>query len=114
MNPYLVHSCAAVKMVAQDSVSDPLGPRTFSSSEPPAVQRVKSVYGVNLPTEVGPCADGKVSYRQLEKPQHSMDWILHGCADYQIDDGIILETNPHNSDNKLSTMVLKPNVKSLC
>lgn len=43
----------ALKTMTEVYNADPLDPRGFSSIERPPVQKVKAIYGVNLPTECG-------------------------------------------------------------
>lgn len=75
--------------------TDPLDPRGLSSREAPPVKRVKAVYGIDLPTEVG------AVYRRRDIVQkegrmmclHEVDKSARiDSADYEIEDGLIMET----------------------
>lgn len=73
---------------------DPLGPRTTSSSGAPPVKRVKAVYGINLPTEVGAvyCRRNIVQQDGRMKCLHEVDATARvETRDYAAKDGLVLE-----------------------
>jgi hypothetical protein len=78
--------------------NDPLGPRTLSAVEAPPVRRIKAVYGINLPTEVG-CVyrrhkgfvDSDHKLKNIHVVDTSAKFVGHAPG-YTCDGGIILET----------------------
>jgi len=76
--------------------SDPLGPRTRSAKDPPPVKRVKAIYGVNLPTEVGAVYRRASLFLESGKLQrlHELDksaTMKKNKDAYKIQNGIIME-----------------------
>jgi hypothetical protein len=76
---------------------DPIDPRGQSSLQPPPVRKVKAIYGINLPTEVGSVyshADGTIESKvratfQLDKSAK----LASNEFGYALKGGILQETN---------------------
>lgn len=76
--------------------TDPLGPRTLSSSGAPPVKRVKAVYGIDLPTEVSAVYRRRNLAQKAGKMKclHEVDTSARIHSDVlEIKGGLILETN---------------------
>lgn len=80
--------------------ADPLGPKTVSSSEPPPVQRIMAIYGINVPTEIGGVYrrnDGveDMTVENSIRTRFSIDKEaeLPPTCDYSIENGVVVETH---------------------
>lgn len=74
---------------------DALGPRTLSSSGAPPVKRVKAVYGIDLPTEIGAVYRRRniVQREDRLKCLHEIDPSARiESTEYEMKDGLIIET----------------------
>ena len=91
-----------LSLVRERYNGDPMGPCTLSADRPPPVRRVKAVYGINLPTEVGAvyrrqkaCVLGPGAVQKLQmldtKVRNSK--LYNGNRAYKIQDGRIMETS---------------------
>jgi hypothetical protein len=76
--------------------TDKLGPRTISTFHAPPVKRVKAIYGINVPTEVGAVYEPATVVVESDKvtPLHVIDTSvrLPSNAVYKVEDGVIYET----------------------
>jgi hypothetical protein len=108
---------------------DPLGPTKLSAADPPPVKRVRSIYGINLQTEV--CAvykhrpvvivgddladsryvvDKNATFPLLTDPDvQGNAWAKENLAGYKINQGRIFET-----PESLQKVPLDPNKKRRC
>jgi hypothetical protein len=86
-----------LQMIKDSYDGDPLLPRSLSSSDPPPINRIHAIYGINLPTEVGviykrqdTCRSGN-TLQSLYSPDKNAQ--VDAATGYKISGGILLETN---------------------
>lgn len=89
----------ALALIKECYDTDEIGPLSISSSQPPPVRRVKAVYGINLPTEVG-AVYRRTNIIPLEghvQGLHELDSSVRLSANlsaksgYRVKDGIVYE-----------------------